>query len=233
MLGYLRCPACICAQYNLSGDDCRGGANEGAPAVTTAPDDSNDSDIAAANTDDANDANTTADTDDANDANATADADASATADTDDANDANGTAATATTTAASHLDEDGSDVAAAAAGLGANGFVTVVAACKLGEDRLPMFKDALQSWLQLPADVVQKVVIVDWSSDFDLAATTSHVIKTVCPDASSPITCGGVSIDVHKVGPPDIEWRQPVADNFAVFHGGALHSSTFHLKFST
>jgi hypothetical protein len=50
VLGYLRCPACICAQYNLSGDGCRGGATEGAPAVTTAPNDSNDSNIDAAST---------------------------------------------------------------------------------------------------------------------------------------------------------------------------------------
>ena len=45
MLGYLRCPACICAQYNLSGDGCNS-ANE-APVgavATAAPDDSSAAD---------------------------------------------------------------------------------------------------------------------------------------------------------------------------------------------
>ena len=207
MLGYLRCPACICAQYNLSEDGCRGGAEEGAPDVTMAPDDSND-DNATADTAETNDANATADTDETNGANTTA---ANATAEDTDVT--NATAATAAyyrldTTAASHLGEDGSDdvlahtaadkiamggnslealrqlhtarakgllkldehaeekrkvlqgtfnphryaekveKAADLAGLGTNedGFVTVVAACKLGKDRLPAFKNALQSW---------------------------------------------------------------------------------------
>jgi hypothetical protein len=45
----------------------------------------------------------------------------------------------------------------------------MVAAYKLGETRLPAFKTALRSWLDLPAAVVAKVVLVDWDSQVDLA----------------------------------------------------------------
>ena len=71
---------------------------------------------------------------------------------------------------------------------------------------------------------------MDWSSDFDLAATATDMIEDVCANTSSPVTCGGVSIDLHKVGPPDIQWKLSAAVNFAVFHGGALHSSTFNIN---
>jgi hypothetical protein len=124
----------------------------------------------------------------------------------------------------------------ASASLSAHGFVTVVAACKLGEDRKPAYKTALRSWLQLPSDVVEKVVIVDWSSDFDLAATTTREISALCASstlgaslswlvswlgttASPPRACGGKSVDVHKVTPTDIAWKLSAAVNFAVFHG--------------
>jgi len=117
----------------------------------------------------------------------------------------------------------------ASAGLGAHGFVTVVAACKLGEDRKPAYKTALRSWLQLPSDVVEKVVIVDWSSDFDLAAVTTREITALCANASSSGACGGGSVDVHKVTPTDIAWKLSAAVNFAVFHGVAGTNSTKYI----
>ena len=126
----------------------------------------------------------------------------------------------------------------ASAGLGAHGFVTVVAACKLGDDRLPSYRKALRSWLELPSDVVEKIVIVDWSSDLDLAAVTTRQITALCASstlgaslswfaswlgitASPPRTCGGKSVDVHKMSPPGMEWLMTAAANFAVFNGAA------------
>lgn len=110
-----------------------------------------------------------------------------------------------------------------------HGFVTVVAACKLGEDRKPAYWTALRSWLQLPSDVVKKVVIVDWGSDFDLAAMTTREITALCANASSPGACGGASFDVHKVTPTDVAWKLSAAVNFAVFHGVAGTNSTKYI----
>jgi hypothetical protein len=142
------------------------------------------------------------------------------------------------------------DAGSASAGLGADPFVTVVAACKLGEDRLPAYRTALRSWLQLPADVVEKIVIVDWSSDLDLAATTTREISALCASstlgaslswlvswlgmtASSPRACGGKSVDVHKMSPPGLGWVQSAADNFVVFNGvvaGGTNATKYILK---
>lgn len=45
---------------------------------------------------------------------------------------------------------------------------TLVAACQIRPERSTMFERALRSWLALPANLVERIVVVDWFSESNL-----------------------------------------------------------------
>ena len=53
---------------------------------------------------------------------------------------------------------------------------TVVAACQLTNERAPVFKKALGSWLRLPPNIVEKIVIVDWGSERNILDVANQEI---------------------------------------------------------
>ena len=90
--------------------------------------------------------------------------------------------------------------------------VTLVAACKMVNERIPAFQTAIQSWAAASTDsnaggkrAFDRVIIVDWSSDANLWQEVLNFWNVATP------------LDFYRVGDADgnnMDWASPKAYNF-------------------
>ena len=107
---------------------------------------------------------------------------------------------------------------------------TIIAACKLSHDRRPMFRQALRSWLDLPRDVVDHIVIVDWGSSHDLRDSALRVVNQKAAETANASHPMRVDIlEMSETPPPgadsvwnstDVPWKLSSAYNLGFFLGG-------------